>query len=54
MLNRQEKEMMKKCVEIMWECYQNVARTPKDDEETRWFIKARDIHQAITNGKQDE
>lgn len=35
------------CVKAMWECYQEVARTPKDDKLSKVFIRARDLHEAI-------
>ena len=44
---------LSECVKAMWECYQEVARTPKDDKRSRIFIRARDLHEAIIRENED-
>ena len=54
MINEQQKRIMSGCVEVMWECYQRIARTPEDDEQTKRFIRARDIHQILAQPETED
>jgi hypothetical protein len=44
-----KKKALNDCVNLMWDCYQRVARTPDDDHWSKICILAKDLHKAILN-----
>ena len=51
MMSTPERKVLKDSIDLMWSCYQRIAKTPDNDHWTKIFIRARDIAKACLNGE---
>ena len=54
MISNAEKKILKDSVDLMWECYQEIARTPQNDHWSKICMRAKDAHQGILAEDKDE
>ena len=53
MISNAEKKVLKDSVDLMWDCYQEIAHAPEDDHWSRICMRAKDVHQAILADHQE-